>query len=198
MSLATYFTRVKALWDELDDLCPLTICKCNPTTNFFKIQQDQRLMQFLMKLDPQYSQIRTNLLMLPDLPSIQDVYRMLLQEECHRELSTDHQTTKPMAFGVDRRKLPSNATHFKHQHQDKHHTNTPSRKPSCFYDHCKIVGHSIDRCFKIHGYLNKSKNSSSKKYAAVAHADDSNSPSPNGNSFGLSQEQFTNLLSYLG
>ena len=40
MSLTTYFTRVKTLWDELDDLCPLTICKCNPTTNFFKIQQN--------------------------------------------------------------------------------------------------------------------------------------------------------------
>ena len=123
---------------------------------------------------------------------------MLLQEECHRELSIDHQTTEPIAFGVDRRRLPSNATHFKHQPQAKHHKNTPSKKPYYFCDHCKVVGHSINRCFKIHGYPNKSKNSSSKKYAVVAHADNSNSPSPNGNSFGLSQEQFTNILPYFG
>ena len=70
MSLATYFTRVKALWDELDDLSPLVICNCNSPTNFFKLQQDQRVMHFLMKLDKQYSQVHTNLLMLQDLPSI--------------------------------------------------------------------------------------------------------------------------------
>ena len=74
MSLATYFTRVKALWDELDDLCPLTICKCNPTTNFFKIQQDQRLMQFLMKLREEYRQTRSNIIMMHPLPNITQAY----------------------------------------------------------------------------------------------------------------------------
>ena len=34
MSLATYFTRVKAIWDELDDLSPLVVCNCIPQTNF--------------------------------------------------------------------------------------------------------------------------------------------------------------------
>ena len=57
-------------------------------------------MHFLMKLDKQYNQVHTNLLMLQDLPSIQDVYRMLLLEECHRKLSTDHLPIEPMAFGA--------------------------------------------------------------------------------------------------
>lgn len=55
MSIADYFTRVKSQWDEIDDLRPLSVCTCNPTTNFLKIQQDQRILTFLMKLDPEYS-----------------------------------------------------------------------------------------------------------------------------------------------
>ena len=35
-------------------------------------------MTFLMKLDPQYSQVRSNVLMSKELPSISEIYRMLL------------------------------------------------------------------------------------------------------------------------
>lgn len=84
MSVAEYFTKVNSLWDEIDDLRPLPACMCNPTHNFIKIQQDQRILTFLMKLDPQYSQLRFTLLMTNDLPHITEVYRMLLQEECHK------------------------------------------------------------------------------------------------------------------
>lgn len=30
-----------------------------------------------------------------------------------------------------------------------------SKKPTYFYNHCKISGHTIYRCFKIYGYSNK-------------------------------------------
>lgn len=63
MTIVEYFTKVKSLCDEIDDLRPLPQCNCHPTTNFVKIQQDQRLMTFLMKLDPQFHQVRTNSLM---------------------------------------------------------------------------------------------------------------------------------------
>lgn len=144
--------RVKALWDELDDLSPLIICNCSHQTNFFKIQQDQSSMHFLMKLDKQYNQVRTHLLMLQELPNIQDVYRMLLQEECHREISTENIPSEPMAFGADRRKLYNHGVLPKPH--DKHKSNFNTRRPY-FDDHCKISGHSIDICFKLHEYHNK-------------------------------------------
>ena len=51
-----------------------------------------------MKLRKQYSQVHTHLLMLQELPNIQDVYRMLLQEECYMEISTENIPSEPMAF----------------------------------------------------------------------------------------------------
>ena len=40
MSIAEYFTRVKSLWDAIDDLRPLPSCNCHPNTDFVKIQQE--------------------------------------------------------------------------------------------------------------------------------------------------------------
>ena len=53
----------------------------------------------------------------------------------------------------------------------------------------------MERCFKLHGYPNKNKGTYPKKFAAATtHTDDN----INGKDFGLSSEQFTNLLSYIG
>ena len=141
MSVAEYFTRVKSSWDEIDDLRPLPVCTCNPTNNFLKIQQDQRIMTFLMKLDPQFNQVRYSLLMHKDLPDVAEVYRMLSQEESHKDLS------KPMAFASDKWKSSLN----------NKNTNN-GKKLSYFCDHCKVSGHSFYRCFKIHSYPNKNQN----------------------------------------
>ncbi|XP_057526482.1 uncharacterized protein LOC130805716 [Amaranthus tricolor] len=78
MTIVEYFTKVKSLWDEIDDLRPLPLCNCHPTTNFVMIPQDQRLITFHMKLDPQNSQVRTNVLLRKDMPDVREVYRMLL------------------------------------------------------------------------------------------------------------------------
>lgn len=56
MSITEYFTKVKSLWDELDNLNPLPTCVCNGcscglTKKVLKLQQDQRLMSFL-RLQP--------------------------------------------------------------------------------------------------------------------------------------------------
>ena len=39
-TIVDFFTKVKSLRDEIDDLGPLPFCNCHPTTNFVKIQQD--------------------------------------------------------------------------------------------------------------------------------------------------------------
>ena len=57
IGIAEYFTKVKSLWKEMDDLRALLMCNCHPNTNFIKIQQDLRIMTFLMKLDPQYHHV---------------------------------------------------------------------------------------------------------------------------------------------
>ena len=81
MSITEYFTKVKSLWDELHNLNPLPTCVCNGcsfglTKKVLKLQQDQRLMSFLTKVDDQYSLVKTNIFMLPELPHVSTAYRI--------------------------------------------------------------------------------------------------------------------------
>uniref|UniRef100_A0A803M7T8 Uncharacterized protein n=1 Tax=Chenopodium quinoa TaxID=63459 RepID=A0A803M7T8_CHEQI len=47
-------------------------------------------MQFLMKLSEHYAAIKGNILMMNLLPTLSQAYRLLIQEERHRELSSMH------------------------------------------------------------------------------------------------------------
>ncbi|CAO2838684.1 unnamed protein product [Amaranthus hypochondriacus] len=199
--IADYFTKMKTIWDELDHLSPLPSCKCNGcscglTKQFLILQQDQRMMHFLMKVNDNFQQVRTNILMMEEAPSISQAYRLLLQEQRHKELK---QLSTPMpdsmAFISDRKSNYQRQYSSSNKMSDRatvSGTKCPSRY---FCDHCKISGHSIDRCFKIHGYPPPTK--SGKRVSNLVHttADDI---LPSVENTGLTTTQFNTLLSLLG
>ena len=83
---------MKSLCDEIDHLSPLPTCSCNGcvcglTKQYLKLQRDQHMLNFLMKLDNHFNQVHTNILMMDQLPTISQAFRLLLQEYCHKELS---------------------------------------------------------------------------------------------------------------
>ena len=55
-----------------------------------------------MRLDKKYSQVRSNMLMIADLPTSAQAYRISLQEETHLELSTT-ETKDSLACRVEKR-----------------------------------------------------------------------------------------------
>ncbi|CAO2837653.1 unnamed protein product [Amaranthus hypochondriacus] len=103
---------MKGLWDELDNLdptpaCVCSGCNCEINKKIVKIQQGRRLMEFLMKMNPMYQHIRSNILMMKELPFAAEAYRILIQEQTYQELSKgtlnkDQET--PIACKVDNKK----------------------------------------------------------------------------------------------
>jgi len=79
--IASYFTKVKSLWDELDDLDEIPSCTYSYAEQMHKRDQKQKLLQFLMGLNEDYNTVRGNIFMMRPLPSISQVYSMLVQEE---------------------------------------------------------------------------------------------------------------------
>lgn len=111
--IAKFFAKIKVLWDQLDDVNPIPVCTCNGcvcnvTGKFLKIQQDYRLLQFLMRLKDEYKRVRSNILMMQPLPTLPLAYGMLLQEQKHKQIS-EHATTgtssETFAFAAARRKF---------------------------------------------------------------------------------------------
>lgn len=99
------------LWDELDALNPVPVCTCNSCTcniiqRIHKIQEESILKQFLMKLSPEFTNVRGNILLQSPLPTISHAYRLLMQEERHKQLyQANHAEDESMAFNANKKRF---------------------------------------------------------------------------------------------
>ncbi|KAE8667521.1 Protein QUIRKY [Hibiscus syriacus] len=84
LSIFAYFSRLKLLWDEYDALVPYSSCTCENAQSSSQHVSQQRLFQFLMGLNDPYTAIRSQLLFMQPLPSVNNAYSMISQEESHR------------------------------------------------------------------------------------------------------------------
>ncbi|GJV47693.1 hypothetical protein Tco_1437905 [Tanacetum coccineum] len=80
---------LKGFWDEFDALeAPyMCVCVCNCENGRVNGERDQRkrLIQFLMRLDESYSNIKGQILLMQPLPSTTKAYTIVRQEEKQRE-----------------------------------------------------------------------------------------------------------------
>lgn len=232
-NVSEFFTTIKTIWDGITDANPLpyctcTKCTCNLTQRIQQRQQEQRLLQFMMKLNENYATVGGNILMMTPFPNVSQAYRLFAQEERYKEIAQST-TTESMAFLVDRRRN----THGFRNYQDKNdnsssgnlntgnykqqlqHTGsftsgikrTGGKSRSHYYcTHCKILGHSVDRCYKIHGFPPGFKGNKENRVVAFAHNSNEEDSIPlpkddNGGTTGsnnnISVEQYNSMMEML-
>lgn len=199
MTIEDYFTKIKGLWDELDALDPIASCTCSGcecqlTLKTTKSQQRGRVIQFLMKLDPKYKQTRSSLIMMKELPSLSEIYSILVQEQVHQGIGLldDNEVQETgMAHRVEKRRFVDNK-----------YKNSNNKRQNTYCDHCKMQGHVIEKCWKIHGYPPKHRNNMWRKEeepSSKANNATSDTGSHNNNSSEkrLTQEQYAKLMNML-
>ncbi|KAL0318750.1 UNVERIFIED_CONTAM: hypothetical protein Sangu_2031200 [Sesamum angustifolium] len=86
LSVTTYYTKVKQLWDELLCLLPPATCTCGNCicgSDRTKVDQAEssQLTQYLMGLNEAYDNIRSQILVLDPLPTVNKAYSMVLRVE---------------------------------------------------------------------------------------------------------------------
>ena len=127
-SISSFYTKLKILWDEQDAIQPLPSCVCNDctcriTSKLLHIQEEKRLIIFLMKFSSSFTQVRSSLLMQYPMPAISHAYRLLIQEEQHRQYS-EFTTETPQAFLGNNRSNQS----YRPPHYHNSTKGDPSRK----------------------------------------------------------------------
>ncbi|KAJ3704067.1 hypothetical protein LUZ61_007772 [Rhynchospora tenuis] len=143
LPVAEYYTRLKTLWDELSSYvsapaCVCGGCTCNLTAKFIKEKEEERIHQFLMGLDEGFSSIRTTLLSMDPLPSLNRIYSMVIQEERHKTVTRGREERgDAVSFAVQLNKTEPS--------QSK-----TGEKPTC--THCNKIGHEIANYFELIGY----------------------------------------------
>ncbi|XP_070005311.1 uncharacterized protein [Nicotiana sylvestris] len=82
LDIASYFNKLKKLWDELRIMRSnkVNACACPIRAELLKEEEEDRVHQFLMGLNEIYVKVRSNILMMQPLPSLDNTYNILLQD----------------------------------------------------------------------------------------------------------------------
>lgn len=81
LSVSSYYTRLKILWDEFKDFQPIPTCNCGGKKAWMNYQDQDCVMQLLMGLNDSYAQTRASILLMDPLPQIGKVFALVTQEE---------------------------------------------------------------------------------------------------------------------
>ena len=149
MSITDFFTQLKVFWDQLQNLSPFPSCTCgkcicNINKRLTDLQVRESVMKFLMGLNDSFSQVRSQVLLMDPIPSLSKVYSLLIQEETQRSVPN-------ASFAkVDSTAL---AAKLSSEHLGSFLGGAVGKgkeRPTCI--HCGKTGHTVDKCYKKHGF----------------------------------------------
>lgn len=120
--------KIKTLSDAVNDVNPLPQCTClkctcNLEQKMHQMQKNHRMIQFMMKLNEDYSKVMGNILMQYPMPSITNAYRLFAQEERHKKISQLSSHTESMAFYSNRTRFNDPNKNFKASASKSQYTN---------------------------------------------------------------------------
>ncbi|KAK9742424.1 hypothetical protein RND81_03G171900 [Saponaria officinalis] len=100
-SIVEYYTRLKAIWDELGNYSRVPQCTCGAAAELAKEREEEKVHQFLLGLDTSlYGNLRTNLLMKDDITSLSRAYALVLREERHKAITKSRDEVNDAAMAV--------------------------------------------------------------------------------------------------
>ena len=87
LSVTKYFTKLRIIWDELDNFRPYPVCvsqtKCTCFVASIISQRkcEDQAMQFLRGLNEQYHNIKSHVLLMEPIPPISKIFSLVAQHE---------------------------------------------------------------------------------------------------------------------
>ena len=146
MTITDFFTQLKALWDQLQNLSPFPSCTCgkcvcNINKRLNDLQARESVMKFLMGLNETFSQVRTQVLLMDPIPSLSKVFSLLIQEETQRAV------TIPSIVKVDSIALVAKIPNLGNNFVGNGPSTKGKEKPIC--THCGKTGHTADKCYRL-------------------------------------------------
>ncbi|KAF7115429.1 hypothetical protein RHSIM_RhsimUnG0055800 [Rhododendron simsii] len=151
-SISVYYTKLKALWDELSSYHQMVICTCGGLENLNKRDEKEKVMQFLMGLNENYGPVRGQILLMQPLPDTRRVYSLVLQQEKQIEVSLNRDSMNHHAMLADHK---SQAPTYSFADQNNkmiqvHQVQKQKNTLHCSY--CDQDYHSVERCYYLHGF----------------------------------------------
>ncbi|KAL5144203.1 Retrovirus-related Pol polyprotein from transposon RE1 [Glycine soja] len=132
LSVTEYFTKLRIIWDELENFRPDPTCTCNSRCTCIALKtvaqrkREDRAIQFLRGLNEQFGNVRSHVLPMDPLPEISRIFSYVAQQE------------KQLGNSL----INVNSIEMKHSLVN-------AAKLVCNY--CGMTGHTESVCYKKHG-----------------------------------------------
>ncbi|XP_070007569.1 uncharacterized protein LOC142165388 [Nicotiana tabacum] len=155
LDIATYFIKLRGLWDELNTTYVGLVCTYGALPKFI---EQQKIYQFLSGLNESYSTCKSNILIMPTLPSLSKAYSMLQYDEKQKETSAlipSFQMSLPLSMLIAMLFITTL--------------------------YCKTTSHIIEKCYKLHGFPPDFKFTKSKRSVACVQSEGPFSEEATGN-----------------
>ncbi|XP_019234896.1 PREDICTED: uncharacterized protein LOC109215314 [Nicotiana attenuata] len=183
LDIASFFNKLKKFWDEL------TVMSSNHAKNYNcaakpgleQEEEENRVHQFLMGLNETYVNVRSNILLMNPLPSLDNVYNILLQDEKQRQvIPTTHFSSDMASLHASANNKPPSQPNLNKQYNQRlnfdhsnQRMNLGQHKGSLFCKYCKKNNHTIETCHKLHGFPQNFKFTKGRKYGTAANIESS-------------------------
>jgi len=197
-SVSSYYTHLKSVWDELSNYrpvphCSCGLCICGCTKTIMDFFHQEYIYHFLMGLNDSFSNIRGQILLLEPLPPINKVFSLILQDERQREISGG--ISQSTHFGDSSALLTSKSPSAPSVHNQNVKQASRKTKPVC--SHCGVIGHTVEKCYKIHGFppgfkFTRNKTAGSSSSSSANQVQTTDSPS-----MPFSQAQVQQLMTFM-
>ncbi|XP_019233326.1 PREDICTED: uncharacterized protein LOC109213940 [Nicotiana attenuata] len=179
--IASYFTKMRSLWDELNSSYVGPVCSCGALPSSLKINNFKNA---IMLMNP--------------LPPISKAYSLLQQDESQKEA----QSPAPNFSGDTASFLVSPASSNTNRNfTQKINFETRKGTTSLTCKYCKKPGHSVNKYYKLHGFPPDFKFTRNKKFASCVQAENATITLTNSlpqtsssSAHGFTKEQYQHLL----
>lgn len=190
MTVSAYYTRLRVLWDEIESILPTPKCSCNGCKcelgrKMVELKEKERIYEFLMGLDDQFSVIKTQILAMKPTPNLSNVYHLVAEDEQQRIIGASKGPVREVAA------FQANFQGRRNQYEKDGRKMNSQVNKTAHCSHCGKDGHDKDGCFKRIGYPEwwpgKGKGDKSRPKAALVET--KICPIP-----GMTEEQYASFL----
>ncbi|XP_019170437.1 PREDICTED: uncharacterized protein LOC109166008 [Ipomoea nil] len=165
LSVNDYYTRCRILWEELNTLRPLPVCKCIPRcacacdlVDEIRNERDvDQVIRFLQGLNEDFNSLKSNILVLDPLPEVYKVFVMAEKLERQINLASLNldslEINQVNAVQNSQGSVSENTIAAAVNNSNSNFNrrgNGGNKSAKCTF--CGMTGHTVDRCYKKHGY----------------------------------------------
>ncbi|XP_061358324.1 uncharacterized protein LOC133302545 [Gastrolobium bilobum] len=209
-SVSDYFTQLKTMWDELNNLKPLpnpTVpCVCGTVEQMRLYRDRDQTIRFLKGLNEQFAQVRSQIMLVEPLPNVTKAFSLISQQErqflSENNMNFSNNSQVMATFGEQQNnRRASGYFNGGRSYRGRGRSNFGRGSHiSKFCTHCNRPHHTVESCYLLHGFPPGYKRSNPvHNSAAVAHTDMGNHESSiqSQSSITMTQDQYNHILDLL-